>query len=149
MNQKYGEYRVRMATLMAEFSKFRNDEPDLAGPKDEWRFHPSCATFDQAPGDRFMLLKTLPTSIGVEDAIIMMDPLGYRPATHLELRAFRKEHLRVEEHRFPVIALGSWRGDSVRYFECVAFCPARFSVCGPISLGENREPHDRFLWVRK
>jgi hypothetical protein len=110
--------------------------------------HTSCASIDETPGDRVFLVKNFNRDIKLEDVIVEMDKQGYRPATHLEAYAFQRAYPKVQR-KFWIMAPGSF----VAGFDnsCVAMlgCSDGCRDFTINSFGNERQPGDRFLFVRK
>lgn len=83
-----------------------------------------------------------------EEALTMMDKLGYRPAVLLEGLAFGAQHPE-HQRRNPIVILGSVRTDpdGHRHVGCIGSHNGRRDL--NLFLFEKWRPHYRFLFVRK
>ncbi len=132
--------------LEAEFSK--GGVSDLYYGNYEWQPHSSCAEINQTPGERIMLVKHFGRKIESEDAIVEMDKLGYRPATHLEAYAFARANPELQR-QFWIVALGSSTllGGGRRVAVLRSGSDERILDLG--WFGREWDSDDRFLFVRK
>ena len=149
-----GEYLVHVGYTMPQDKAMLEAEFSTGGVSElfygnyEWQNHSSCAEIDQTPGDRVMLVKCFERSMTSEDAIVEMDKLGYRPATHLEAYAFAKANPDLQR-QFWIVALGSSTVSGGRRWVAMLDSGSDGRFLGHDWFDREWSSVSRFLFVRK